>query len=232
MVGGGSQGWPLPLEGALDTPQPASSLTLGCPPGQQGQSLAEGAGRMAGSLTMGPLPHCPLPPEAGSGWEREEGRCFFWPGQWLSGKLVPVLWAGEWGGPGGWGTRVWVDSGHQAARQRCWWDNPHSPRSRAWRPTCSDTGELAGESNSEPLSHDRLDGTGVCKGPAQSEPDPAARGSQHAFHGQPQTPRRGHVIDCVCVHCLSKVEARSMWPKMFTGAAMDLTAPCLHFAEN
>lgn len=73
--------------------------------------------------------------------------------------------------------------------------------------------ELAGESNSEPLSHDRLDRTGVCEGPAQSEPDPAARGSQHALHGQPQTPRRGHVIDCVCVHCLSKVEARARGPK-------------------
>lgn len=45
--------------------------------------------------------------------------------------------------------------------------------------------------------------------------------------GQPQTPRRCHVIESVCVHCLSKVGARSTWPTVFTGAAVDLTAPCI-----
>lgn len=39
--------------------QPASSLTLVCPPGQQGQNPAEGVGRMAGSLTMGAPPLLP-----------------------------------------------------------------------------------------------------------------------------------------------------------------------------
>lgn len=45
--------------------------------------------------------------------------------------------------------------------------------------------------------------------------------------GQPQTSRRCRVIESVCVHCLCKVGARSTLPTMFTGAAVDMTAPCI-----
>lgn len=115
---------------------------------------------MAESLPTGPTLHCPLPRGAGSWWEREEGRCFFWPGQWLSRKLVPVLWVGEWGGPWGWGARAWADSGYQAAGQRRRRDSPHGPCLRAWRPACSEMGELSGDSDSEPLSCDQQTGLG------------------------------------------------------------------------
>lgn len=69
---------------------------------------------MSGSLSTEDLPprHRLSLRGAGHRWEREEGDCFCWPRWRLSGKLVPVLWAGGRGGH-------WARSVRQGAGAGC-----------------------------------------------------------------------------------------------------------------